>query len=88
LRCKPHALGALMADHTQLDWRPVLPLLELPCLNVVGGCRWVGGDGAWFWDLVSAAAALRDCDWCVEAGSTLHYYADRGWSWLSGTKKP
>jgi hypothetical protein len=52
----------------------------------VGG--WEGGDGAWFWDLVSAAAALRDCDWCVEAGLTLHYYADRGWSWLSGTKKP
>lgn len=40
LRCKPEALGALMADHTQLDWRPVLPLLELPCLNVVGGCRY------------------------------------------------
>jgi hypothetical protein len=40
LRCKPEALGALMADHTQLDWRPVLPLLALPCLNVVGGCRY------------------------------------------------
>lgn len=39
LRCKPQALGAIMADHTQLDWRPVLPLLRLPCLNVVGGCR-------------------------------------------------
>lgn len=38
-RCKPEALGAIMADHTQLDWRPVLPLLKLPCLNLVGGCR-------------------------------------------------
>lgn len=37
LRCRPEALGAIMADHTQLDWRPVLPLLRLPCLNVVGG---------------------------------------------------
>lgn len=41
LRCKPEALGALMADHTQLDWRPVLPLLTLPCLNVVGQCSGV-----------------------------------------------
>jgi hypothetical protein len=39
MRCKPEALGAIMADHTQLDWRPVLPLLQLPCLNLVGGCR-------------------------------------------------
>jgi pimeloyl-ACP methyl ester carboxylesterase len=30
-----------MADHTQLDWRPVLPLLKLPCLNTVGGCSGV-----------------------------------------------
>lgn len=41
LRCSPAALGAIMADHTQLDWRPVLPLLKLPCLNVVGGCSGV-----------------------------------------------
>lgn len=41
LRCKPSALAALMADHTQLDWRPVLPLLRLPCLNVVGQCSGV-----------------------------------------------
>jgi hypothetical protein len=25
-----------MADHTQLDWRPQLPRLQLPCLNVIG----------------------------------------------------
>jgi len=41
LCCSPAALGAIMADHTQLDWRPVLPLLKLPCLNVVGGCSGV-----------------------------------------------
>lgn len=37
LRCKPQALAALMADHTQLDWRPILPRINLPCLNMVGG---------------------------------------------------
>eukprot|EP00798_Chlamydomonas_sp_ICE-L_P008219 gene8219-1485_t len=35
-RCSGGALGALMADHTQLDWRPVLPRISLPCL-VLGG---------------------------------------------------
>jgi pimeloyl-ACP methyl ester carboxylesterase len=30
-----------MADHTQLDWRPLLPLLSLPCLNCIGGCSGV-----------------------------------------------
>mmetsp|Transcript_30154 Transcript_30154/g.56824 ORF Transcript_30154/g.56824 Transcript_30154/m.56824 type:complete len:276 (-) Transcript_30154:372-1199(-) len=29
-------LGALMADHTQLDWRPLLPKINLPCLVMVG----------------------------------------------------
>ncbi|KAF8065825.1 ydjP [Scenedesmus sp. PABB004] len=37
MRCDPRALGALMADHTQLDWRPLLPLVACPALNVVGG---------------------------------------------------
>uniref|UniRef100_A0A383V6P7 AB hydrolase-1 domain-containing protein n=1 Tax=Tetradesmus obliquus TaxID=3088 RepID=A0A383V6P7_TETOB len=41
MRCKPQALGQLMADHAQLDWRPLLPLLALPCLNCVGGCSGV-----------------------------------------------
>ncbi|KAK9904786.1 hypothetical protein WJX75_002581 [Coccomyxa subellipsoidea] len=36
LRCDPDALGRLMADHTQLDWRPLLPRISIPCLNVVG----------------------------------------------------
>lgn len=25
-----------MADHTVLDWRPLLPRITLPCLNLVG----------------------------------------------------
>jgi pimeloyl-ACP methyl ester carboxylesterase len=36
LRASPAALCALMADHTALDWRPLLPRISVPCLNVVG----------------------------------------------------
>ncbi|BDA49392.1 AB hydrolase superfamily protein YdjP [Coccomyxa sp. Obi] len=36
LRADPDALGRLMADHTQLDWRPLLPRIKIPCLNLVG----------------------------------------------------
>lgn len=36
LKADPAFLGALMADHTQLDWRPLLPRIELPCLVMVG----------------------------------------------------
>lgn len=32
----PNALAQLMADHTALDWRPLLPHITIPCLNVVG----------------------------------------------------
>lgn len=36
MRANPHALAALMADHTALDWRPLLPRINIPCLNIVG----------------------------------------------------
>jgi non-heme chloroperoxidase len=36
LKADPEALAKLMADHTQLDWRPVLPTISVPCLNLVG----------------------------------------------------
>jgi non-heme chloroperoxidase len=36
LRADPAALAALMADHTALDWRPLLPRITIPCLNIVG----------------------------------------------------
>lgn len=36
LRANPAALAALMADHTALDWRPTLPTIPIPCLNVIG----------------------------------------------------
>jgi pimeloyl-ACP methyl ester carboxylesterase len=37
LRCDGAALAELMRDHTQLDWRTLLPRITLPCLNLVGG---------------------------------------------------
>ena len=51
LRCSPSALLALMADHTRLDWRPLLPRVQSPAWNCVGvrskifpweGVAWVG----------------------------------------------
>ncbi|KAI7836993.1 hypothetical protein COHA_009175 [Chlorella ohadii] len=36
LRADPNALAQLMADHTAIDWRPLLPRIAIPCLNVVG----------------------------------------------------
>ena len=46
LRCNPDHLARLMADHTQLDWRPQLPPISVPCLNMIGcqsGCFPVAG---------------------------------------------
>jgi pimeloyl-ACP methyl ester carboxylesterase len=37
LRCSGAALAELMRDHTQLDWRALLPRIRLPCLNCAGG---------------------------------------------------
>lgn len=36
LKCQPEHLAQLMADHTQLDWRPVLGRITIPCLNLIG----------------------------------------------------
>ncbi|KAI8475875.1 MAG: Alpha/Beta hydrolase protein [Monoraphidium minutum] len=41
LRCDGAALAELMQDHTQLDWRPLLPRIGIPCLNCVGGASGV-----------------------------------------------
>lgn len=46
LRCQPEHLGRLMADHARIDWRPVLPRITKPCLNLYGtlsGCFPVEG---------------------------------------------
>lgn len=37
LKCSPEQLWGLMRDHTQLDWRPTLPNIDVPCLNLYGG---------------------------------------------------
>eukprot|EP00210_Caulerpa_lentillifera_P007237 g6924.t1 len=31
------AVGRLMEDHTQIDWRPVLRKIDVPCLNCTAG---------------------------------------------------
>lgn len=36
LKADAAALGLLMADHTALDWRPLLPRITIPCLNCIG----------------------------------------------------
>ena len=49
LKCDPDHLGRLMADHAQLDWRPVLPRITKPALNLYGtdsGCFPVEGTSA------------------------------------------
>jgi pimeloyl-ACP methyl ester carboxylesterase len=49
LKCDAGQLGKLMADHAQLDWRPILPRITLPCLNLYGtesGCFPVEGTRA------------------------------------------
>lgn len=49
LRCEAGQLGKLMADHAQLDWRPLLPRIRVPCLNLYGtesGCFPVEGTAA------------------------------------------
>ena len=41
LKCDPHILGKLMADHAPKDWREVLKRIAVPCLNLYGtksGC--------------------------------------------------
>lgn len=66
LKAPPEALGALMADHTQLDWRPILPRISIPCLVMVGrlsqvfpweGCAFVG-------EVIPNASTVifEDCD--------------------------
>lgn len=37
LRCDGDSLARLMEDHTNLDWRPLLPRLTVPVLNFIGG---------------------------------------------------
>jgi len=36
MKADPAGLAHLMADHTALDWRPLLPRIRTPCLVLVG----------------------------------------------------
>ena len=36
MKATPEGLGALMGDHTALDWRPLLPRIRMPSLVLVG----------------------------------------------------
>eukprot|EP00966_Prymnesium_polylepis_P062381 1447563-Prymnesium_polylepis.1 len=57
LKCDPIHLGKLMADHAQIDWRPILPRLSVPCLNLYGsesGCFPVEG-------LQAVGSLIPDC---------------------------
>ena len=42
-RCKSAALAALLADHTQLGWRALLPQTKIPCLGGTSGVLPVQG---------------------------------------------
>lgn len=49
LKCDPAHLAALMADHAQRDWRPILSRISKPCLNLYGtdsGCFPIEGTRA------------------------------------------
>jgi pimeloyl-ACP methyl ester carboxylesterase len=37
MKADPVGLATLMADHTQLDWRPALRRIDVPCLVLAGG---------------------------------------------------
>ena len=36
MKASPEGLSTLMADHTALDWRPLLPRIRIPCLVLAG----------------------------------------------------
>lgn len=72
LKCNPSQLAKLMADHTQLDWRPILPLISVPCLNLIGcksgifppeGCAEVGRliQSASFADHIHTVLTFHEC---------------------------
>lgn len=71
LLCHPSHLGALMADHAPKDWRPVLPRISLPCLNLYGddsGCFPAAGCEA-VTELIGSncrSEIFQGCNhWCV-----------------------
>ena len=73
LRCDPARLGALMADHTARDWRPLLPLLRCPVLSIYGGAS-----GAFPPEGCAACGLLAPRGRCVEWPANGHWlYLER-----------
>lgn len=71
LRANPAALAAVMADHTQLDWRPVLPRIQVPCLNIIGRRSAVFP----FWGCEEVSRLLPNC-------RTLYFENENHWLYL------
>ena len=57
LRASNVALAAIMADHTALDWRPVLPRISIPTLNIIGKQSRVFP----YWGCEEVSRLLPDC---------------------------
>ena len=71
LRASPAALAALMADHTALDWRPVLPRISIPCLNIIGRKSAVFP----FWGCEEVSRLLPNC-------RTLYFENENHWLYI------
>lgn len=71
LRASPTALAALMADHTALDWRPVLPRIRIPCLNIIGRRSAVFP----FWGCEEVSRLIPNC-------RTLYFENENHWLYI------
>jgi len=71
LRASPNALAALMADHTALDWRPVLPRIGIPCLNIIGRRSAVFP----FWGCEEVSRLIPNC-------RTLYFENENHWLYI------
>lgn len=71
LRANPTALAAVMADHTALDWRPILPTITIPCLNVIGKKSAVFP----YWGCEEVSKLLPNC-------RTLYFEEENHWLYI------
>ena len=91
LKCDPRQLGQLMADHAPKDWRPLLPRITRPCLNLYGtdsgcfpaaGCEAVG-------TLIGPhckSVAFEGCNHCACCPDTLTRWLPRPAHCVSRTR--
>ena len=69
LKANPAALAALMADHTALDWRPILHQISVPCINIIGRMSAVFP----WWGIEEVGRLIPDCK---------NYYFEHENHWL------